>query len=109
MIKFTQFLRPNGQRKEIEISRGKDIEDMASELILDNCSFELELIPVGLVHIEVMAPPLETLEECSLASDLVIHGPELLKAIDKMIRSAYFNFQIRRDFGDDAPVFIVEE
>jgi hypothetical protein len=82
MIPFTQFLRPDGEQKTIQIQRSPEIEAVAAQLIAAGCRLEAEVLRTG---------------ECSftcergeqvLAIEVCQNGPPVLAAVDKLIAEA---------------------
>ena len=47
MIQFTQFLRPDGRSKKIEIERSPEIEAVAAQLAAAGCRLEAEVLLTG--------------------------------------------------------------
>lgn len=84
-VKFTQFLFPNGERRDQWIAGlGAEVEQMAKELQEAGWRFEIECHPrTQLVHADVCN------EEGPLANTLVQNGPEVPAAIVAMIREAH--------------------
>jgi len=92
MITFTQFIPPNGIKRDITISRPQEIENQANDLIKYGCSFEIEILSTGHVSMEIMLK-----NNWSLANELVPNGPEVLSAVDRLIKRAH----IRYEYGQD--------
>ena len=51
MIKFTQYLLPNGERREVEIEVPADIQEQADYLIAAGQKFEAEILRTGAVSL----------------------------------------------------------
>jgi len=80
-IPFTQFLLPNGRRKEVSIERPSNIEDLALKVINAGGRFTCE-VRNGIVSVAC------EYEDEDVAIELSSNGPKLLLAIDKMIKDA---------------------
>lgn len=86
MIPFTQWMRPYGTPKKIEVDRPAEIEAMAKALIADGCRLEAEVLETGEVSFTVEH---EDCEATVIASELVANGPTVLPAVDRMITEAH--------------------
>lgn len=85
-MKFTQFLRPDGRRRETEIHRSPEIEALANGLAMQGYSFEIEELSTGDVSMEVVKHGGDDPEV--IAGEICRNGPEVPIAVDKMIRDA---------------------
>lgn len=83
-IPFTQFLRPNGQKRNIEIDMEKDLEKLAHELISNGYKFEIEELSTGAIHMDC-----SRVDEEPLAVELCVNGPPVVEAVKKLILSAH--------------------
>ncbi len=86
-IRFTQFLRPNGERRAIEIDRPPEIEKAADALINEGCRFLIE----ELSTLEIsMTCENDNLDEDYqvLAHELCANGPPVLEAVDRLVKTA---------------------
>lgn len=86
-IKFTQYLRPNGRTKVIEIERPSEIEALAQGLLKQGYVFEIEELQTGEVSMSIEDHSKEDPEV--IAMEICPNGPEVPNAVDKMIREAY--------------------
>lgn len=86
MIPFTQWMRPFGRPKKIEVDRPAEIEAMANELITDGCRLNAEVLQTGEVSFTVEH---EDCEFTVIASEVVANGPTVLPAVDRMITEAH--------------------
>ncbi len=87
-IKFTQYLRPDGQKNEIVIHRPEQIADKAADLVSAGWKLEAEVLMTGQVSLT-----------CELLDDegdpigdfieVVPNGPQVLGAVDKLITEAH--------------------
>ena len=90
MIKFTQYLRPNGRTTEIDIDRSTEIEKKAIDLIKLNCKFEIEELMTGMVSMTVEYPyGHEKREESPFVMELVPNGSKVPEIVDKLINRAW--------------------
>lgn len=83
MIPFTQFLMPDGRKRDEAISRPAHIEAMAKELLNRGCNFEIEMLSTGEISLEVMRG------EESLAHELCSNGPAVPIAADSIVTQAF--------------------
>jgi len=85
MIPFTQYLRPNGRQELVEIERPPEIEAKAQRIIEAGYRFECEHLgtPPPLPDVSVTISN----DEGDVAIEICRNGPEVPKAIDRMITS----------------------
>lgn len=83
-IPFTQFLRPHGEQRAIEIERPKPIEDAAKMLLASGCHFDIEELTTGQIS---MTCEHDT-QEGALAHEICANGPPVLDAVDRLVRKA---------------------
>lgn len=89
-MNFTQFLRPNGRRKTVSISRSEEIEKKASDLEAAGARFEVEVLTTGQIFFEVVRPdPKNGGETESLASEICYNGPAVRGAVDRLVETAW--------------------
>ena len=88
MIRFTQYLRPNGEKRLIEISRPPEIEAKAKRLVEYGCRLEAEVLTTQeislTVEVEVTGGDVDT-----LAHEIVGNGPPVLDAVDRLVCKAF--------------------
>lgn len=83
---FTQYLFPNGRRKENEIAMPPDIEQMALEVEKAGWRFEIEVFPdTQIVHMDCCN------EDRTLSNRLCKNGPDVPKMVEELVREAYEN------------------
>ncbi len=82
-IPFTQYFRPSGRPRPQSIDRPAGIERMAETVLQAGSRFEAEVLPNGLVHLDVCK------DDEQLTNELVPNGPEVLDAVDRLVQSAY--------------------
>lgn len=83
-IAFTQFLRPYGERRPMEIDRPKPIEDAAKMLVASGCRFDIEELTTGQISMTCEHDSMEG----ALAHEICNNGPPVLDAIDRLVRDA---------------------
>lgn len=83
MIPFTQFLRPDGRRRQGTFSRSVATEAQAAQLLKAGYRFEIEELATGQVSMECLN------DKVTLAGELCDNGPAVLEAVDRMIATAY--------------------
>ena len=86
MVKFTQYMRPDGRRKAVAIDCDKSTERKAEEVIKAGYGFSVEVLVSGEVSF--------TCEECSDEDEVVAHeicpnGPQVPGAVVRLINTAY--------------------
>jgi hypothetical protein len=91
-IPFTQYLLPDGRKKEVVISRPQGIYDKAMAIIAAGYCFEIEILNNGLIHMTVS----DKKKEEDLTCEVVPNGPEVPVAVDRMIKRFYEEYDIGR-------------
>lgn len=89
MIPFTQYLRPNGRQVHNGIERPEEIETLAKEVIAQGGYFEAEVLMTGHVSLTCEHNTFDDGEHKTLAIQVVPNGPEVLEAVDNLVRSAH--------------------
>jgi hypothetical protein len=89
-IPFTQYLRPNGRRRDVEIDRPSDIEALARQFIESGGRYECE-------HLTTEEASLTAVkeidgEEQDVAIEIVPNGPEVPAAVDRLVRASAARF-----------------
>lgn len=93
-IPFTQYLRPDGRRQQINIDRPAEIEELARRLIVCGYRFEIEVLTTGEVSMEVVRDIPDPDCTDSLGLELCINGPAVEgvpgvpETVDKLITNA---------------------
>jgi hypothetical protein len=82
MIKFTQYLRPDGRKAEVEITRPSEVEEKAHRLQSLGWTFSTEVLNTGVVALYAEKGEDKTVTE------LVTNGPDVPVAVDKLIDDA---------------------
>lgn len=86
MIPFTQYLLPNGRRRQINIDRPAPVEAEARKLIEAGVDFEVEILVTGVVSLTA------SYEEEDIAIELTRNGPEMDDAVDRLVKEATSTF-----------------
>jgi hypothetical protein len=86
MIPFTQYLRPDGRKEPVEIDRPPEIEQLAQEFIARGGYFECEELNTGHASFTAGHPDAE---EGDIAIEVVMNGPDVLEAVDRLVRKAH--------------------
>lgn len=86
MIPFTQYLRPGGRKRAIEIDRSPEIEELAAEFMRRGGYFECEELSTGDVSLTACHPDCE---EGDCAIEIVPNGPEIEDAVDRLVLKAH--------------------
>ena len=87
MIKFTQFLRPNGRSRRVTIERDATTERRAHALQMCGAAFEIEELTTGRVYMDVTIP--HDGEPYVLANEVCDNGPDVPEAVDRLTAAAY--------------------
>lgn len=83
VIEFTQYLRPDGHTKTIEIDgRTEEIVKMANTVRTFGGAFEAEVLTTGEVSFTVHY------DDEDIAIEVVPNGPGVGDAVDRLVRSA---------------------
>jgi hypothetical protein len=88
VIPFTQFLRPDGRRREVTIVRQPAIVEKAQKLIEAGCRFKIEELTTGQVSMTVERDDKDGETEV-LAQKIVMNGPKVPPAVDEMVGDAF--------------------
>lgn len=81
-MKFTQFLRPDGRKRTIEIERSKDVEILAERILAKGLKFEIEELNDGTISMTVSN------EDEDLFIRLCKNGPDVGHNVDQLVREA---------------------
>jgi hypothetical protein len=82
-IQFTQYLLPNGRRRQIEIERPDDIEAMAQILVDHGCFFDAEVLRTD--HVSLTCEHDDDL----IAIQVCPNDENVPRAVDNLVRDAY--------------------
>jgi hypothetical protein len=88
MIRFTQYLQPDGRPQSIEIERPAAVEKLAEAIIAVGVRLEAEVLGTGKVSLTAELDDEEGETE-TLAIEVVSNGPTVVAAVDRLIRSAH--------------------
>lgn len=83
-IPFTQFLRPDGRKREVRIERPTPVARAALRLIEAGYRFECEELSTGHASLTVVDPK----DEVDIAIEVVPNGPEVPGAVDRLVKMA---------------------
>ena len=84
MIPFTQFLLPDGRQKPATLPVSAKLARVARELIEGGHEFHAEILTTGEVSLTCFDPR----EEVDIAIEVCANGPEVPKAVERLILSA---------------------
>jgi len=93
MIRFTQFLRPDGRRRETAIQRSPAIETLAAALVLVGAQFEIEELQNGVVSMEILLGVDDEGEPRTLAHELCRNGPSVPDMVDTLVQRAHLRMR----------------
>jgi hypothetical protein len=80
-IPFTQFLRPNGKRREVLIDRPDEIAAKAQAIMEAGFRFEIEELTNGYVNMTVSD------DNSDYARELCPNGPRVPRTVDALIEA----------------------
>jgi phosphosulfolactate synthase (CoM biosynthesis protein A) len=81
-IPFTQYLRPDGRKRSVEIDMDKNIEDKAQLLIARGLHFDIEELSTGTISMTC-----ENSEDI-ISMKLCSNGPEVIDSVKKLVEEA---------------------
>ena len=99
-IKFTQYLRPNGRKRPIEIERPEDTAQKADYLVEKGCWFDIEELTTGMISATVEHEARNEDEDedgWTLAHELGPNGPPIGAMIDTLIKTAVQSMLAERE------------
>lgn len=79
-IYFTQFLRPHGHRQEISIAMPDEVWNKAMSIKAMGLELHAEVLTTGEINLTVTDE-----EKGDLAQEIVANGPEVPKAVERLI------------------------
>ena len=82
MVTFTQYLLPEGRRKEIQIVRSAEIEALAHSFIEAGGKYEAEILRTGEVSLTAH------MDGQDIKMVLCANGPEIPQAVDRLVRES---------------------
>lgn len=85
-IPFTQYLRPDGRRRPMEIERPKEIEEIARRFIASGGRYTCEELSTGVVSLA--AEKVIDGEPKDVAICLSSNGPEVEAKVDELVRKS---------------------
>jgi len=89
-LHFTQYLMPNGRKKNVFFEIENSILVGKVETLLEQkCYFECEMLQTGKISLTCMQVNHEYEEEETLAIEVCENGPEVVNAVARLIENAY--------------------
>jgi len=85
MIPFTQYVRPDGRRRAVEVERSPEIEQLAEQFIAAGGRYECEELTTGHASLTAVHPDCET-GDCAI--EVVVNGPAVPEAVDRVVRKS---------------------
>lgn len=89
-IPFTQYLRPDGDKRHVEIDRPGDVELLAQRLLYAKAKFDIEELRTGEIS---MTCEMDCLNDPVLAIEVCQNGPPVVDAVDRLVRNAFAAFK----------------
>lgn len=93
MIPFTQYLRPFGEKKPVEIDRPADVEAAAHRLIDLGCKFDIEELRTLQISMTCECDEFE--DDEVLAHEICANGPPVLVAVDRLVAVATKQYALK--------------
>lgn len=90
---FTQYLRPDGRKKEVSIDCGPEIESKAEQVLDFGGEFEVEVLNTGAVSLTIEYDDDEG-ERVSLAHEVCENGPTVPIAVVRLVETALANIAL---------------
>ena len=81
-IPFTQYLRPNGRKRPVDIERSPEIEAIAQRFIESGGKYECEELSTG--HASLTAVKYGD----DVAIELTMNGPSVPDAVDRLVKKS---------------------
>ena len=88
-MRFTQYLRPAGRPKQVEVDRSPEIEEMALSVVAAGGRFECEVLMTGLVSFTCEHSRWEKEDMGQVAHEICENGPAVHTAVDELVRTAH--------------------
>jgi len=92
-IPFTQYLRPNGRRRDVEIDMPQEVEDLAKSFIAAGGRYECEELTTG--HASLTAVYEVDGEDQDIAIEVCPNGPEVPPRVEKLVRTSILRLKER--------------
>ena len=86
MIPFTQYLLPDGEKRQVSVERSTEIEALAHKVRLIGGRFEIELLRTGDVSLECL---IRGDDPQVLSSAICSNGPGIELVVDSIVEQAY--------------------
>jgi hypothetical protein len=83
-ILFTQYLRPDGRKRGVEIDMLQEVEDLAERFIAAGGRYECEELTPG--HASLTAVYEVDGEDQDIAIEVCSNGPEVPERVEKLVR-----------------------
>lgn len=81
-IPFTQYVLPDGRRRQTSIEVAADVAEKAGSIISRGLRFECEVLSTGHVSLTIFDPE----EEDDVAIEVLPNGPGIREAVEAMVR-----------------------
>jgi len=85
LIPFTEYVLPHGRRQMGGFQRPDEVADKASAIRKAGYRFEAEVLSTGHVSLTIVGCCPRVSEESDVAIEIAMNGPEVTKAVDRMI------------------------
>jgi hypothetical protein len=85
-IPFTQYLMPDGRKRDELVDRPSEIEALAQRFIAAGGKYECEVLGTGHVSITACHPNFD--DEGDIAIKVCSNGPAVLAAVDEVVKNS---------------------
>lgn len=82
-VPFTQYVRPNGRKREVSIEVNDTLAPMVQAIIAKGLRFECEVLSTGVISLSISNG------EEDITGVLVDNGPGVRLAVERMIQDGY--------------------
>lgn len=80
LVYFTQYQRPDGRTREINIAMPDELEPKVKEILAEGCKLTIEALSTGEVSLAVEHP-----DHGDVCIEITPNGPEVPLAVRKLI------------------------
>ena len=92
-IPFTQYLRPDGRRRAVEIDMSQEVEDLAKRFIAAGGRYECEELTTGYASLTAVYEV--DSEDQDIAIEVCPNGPEVPERVEKLVRRSILRLKER--------------
>ena len=86
MIPFTQYVRPHGRKRPVEIDMPAPVEHLALQFIKAGGRYEIEELRTGQISMTAVHEVVG--EDADIAIEICENGPDVPYAVEMLVRKA---------------------